>query len=169
MKRPTVKNPQAKIEVEAKMENLEEPEKTETVSKTEELQAISSQQPFLQIPLEDSVKARQVSPTGIKTSSGNSNQVEQPKISQNALENVKLRSTVRYKPAPPQPTSSNGLDEILNGRAIANRLSLFEQQKHELQLEKDKEKPASQFMNIRLKKTTTDATTDLNEHAEGIS
>lgn len=129
-------------------------------------------QPLLQVPNDDSVKPRQPSPTGIKSTTSSSNVlVEQPKISQNALENVKLRSTVRYKPTAPQPTpSTNGLDEITNNRnAIANRLSLFEQQKQEMQLEKEKEKAANQFLNVKLKKTITEnANENSNENAEGI-
>lgn len=184
VKRPTMKNPQSKIEVEAKVESLEEPEKTELAAKTEESQNSSQSQPHLQIPnSEDSSKIRQVSPTGIKstlssggvsssTSSGGS-LVEQPKISQNALENVKLRSTVRYKAPAPQlsASASNGSDEVSSGlaaRGIANRLSLFEQQKHELQLEKEKEKSVNQFLNVRLKKTSNEnAANDLAEHSEG--
>lgn len=184
VKRPTMKNPQSKIEVEAKVESLEEPEKTELAAKTEESQNSSQPQAHLQMPnSEDSSKMRQVSPTGIKstlnsggasssTTSGSS-QVEQPKISQNALENVKLRSTVRYKAPAPQPnaSASNGSDEVNSGlaaRGIANRLSLFEQQKHELQLEKEKEKSVNQFLNLRLKKTSNEnAANDLAEHSEG--
>lgn len=144
-----------------------------TTVKPEETNIVT-QPPLLQVPNDDSSKTRQVSPTppGMKSTTSSSNVlVEQPKISQNALENVKLRSTVRYKPTAPQPTppTNGGLDEITNNRGIANRLSLFEQQKQEMQLEKEKEKSANQFLNVKLKKTITEnANENSNENSEGI-
>lgn len=164
-----MKNPQSKIEVEAKVEDLEELSSDELMNTS---QTQTQTQQHLAAPNEEKA-TKPISPTiGPKSTlagSGGSNGVEALKISQNALENVKLRSTVRNKlPPPPTTTSqaqqaqqqanSGSSDESATGR-IANRLSLFEQHnKHEALSESAKPPPPppNHFMNVKLKKTSND-------------
>lgn len=194
VKKPTVKNPQAKIEIEAKLENLEEvaetttPTSTSTTALNKSDEFNDNKQQTLQTPNNDEPSSKingnkSVSPTaGVKSATGQG-LAEQPKISQNALENVKLRSTVRFNTNNTNNNGNNKSDETittltttttttttttaatnpLGSSRIANRLSMFEQNK-ELQLEKDN-KP---FMNIKLKKTSleTSANVPTNETNE---
>jgi hypothetical protein len=192
VKRPTVKNPQAKIEIEAKLENLEEevaetttPTSTSTTALNKSDEFNDNKQQTLQTPNNDESSSKingnkSVSPTaGVKSATGQG-LAEQPKISQNALENVKLRSTVRFNTNNTNNNGNNKSDETtttttttttaatnpLGSSRIANRLSMFEQNK-ELQLEKDN-KP---FMNIKLKKTSleTSANVPTNETNEAAN
>lgn len=158
VKKPTVKNPQAQIEVEAGSNDLAVSKPEIIIEAEDESQTKKSDEQKLPSP--------PISTT--TTASKALNQVEQPKISLNALENVRLRRTIRVKNNPTTdetvvpattPVSSNTQTTTVNTptptsannqpNKLGSRFSMFE---------------SSNPNNLKPAKKQTDA--DMNELAE---
>lgn len=149
VKRPTVKNPQAKIEIDLVASDVAIPEAIEEAVNSEtnsdvKIDTSSSPNPAglslnitndLLLGAPSTTQPKQLSPI-LKSLP------DQPKISLNDLENIKLRKTIKLKSADESPSSgehtqkAGSTDELSNtptttssaSSRVANRLSMFEHQ-----------------------------------------